>query len=668
MSEEAAAFLSYVHLDDKYENENLSNLCDRISGEVRLQTGDPFPIFRDHKDIAWGQQWKKRVKDSLESVTFLIPIVTPGFFKSKECRAEFELFLEREKQLGRDDLILPIYYVKAPLLEDEKVRDADSIAKIVASRQFADWRALRFEALTNPTVRQRLADMASQIVAALDRQALKPAPAAPPLPPAAVAPAEGAARQPASETQSAPGTSAYAAKTLPSVLVVDALHRGDHATIAAAIAAAEPGTVIRVRPGLYREQLVIDRPVEIIGDGEPGEVVIEGSAGNAIEFKSTMGRLANLTIRQAAAQNWFAVDIGQGRIDIEDCDITSQSLACVAIRDGADPRLRRNRVHDGVQCGIFVFENGLGTIEENEVFANAFAGVEIKAGANPMLRRNRIRDGKQSGVYIQDNGRGTLEDNEIFGNQLSNISIETGGNPIIRRNRIYQGKAGGVFIYNAGKGTIEDNEIIANAMAGIEIRSGADPALRRNRIHDGKAGGVFVHDNGKGTIEENEIFANGLAGVEIKTGGDPALRRNRIHDGKAGGVFVNERGKGTLEDNEIFANSLSGVEITEGGDPVLRRNRIFDGKEGGMLVHDNGLGTIEDNEIVGNAMMGIEVRSGGKSAVRNNRISKNGREAIHVHSGGLGTFEDNDLRDNAKGPWNIDAESEKLVVRGNNTE
>jgi len=33
---------------------------------------------------------------------------------------------------------------------------------------------------------------------------------------------------------------------------VDALHRGDHATITAALQAAKPGTQILVRPGLYR--------------------------------------------------------------------------------------------------------------------------------------------------------------------------------------------------------------------------------------------------------------------------------------------------------------------------------------------------------------------------------------------------------------------------------
>ena len=59
---------------------------------------------------------------------------------------------------------------------------------------------------------------------------------------------------------------------------------------------------------------------------------------------------------------------------MEDCDITSQSFACVFIHNDADPRLRRNRIHDGKVLGILVFENGMGTLEENDIYGNAKAG------------------------------------------------------------------------------------------------------------------------------------------------------------------------------------------------------------------------------------------------------------------------------------------------------
>src|SRR5205807_2468125 len=207
------------------------------------------------------------------------------------------------------------------------------------------------------------------------------------------------------------------------------------------------------------EGVVIDKPVEIVGDGELGEVVIEASGKDVVLFKANMGRIANLTLRQLGGGKWFGVDIAQGRLDLESCDITSQSLACVAIHGGADPRLRRNRIHDGKQGGVLVIENGLGIVEDNDIFENALAAVRIKEGGNPTVRRNRIHDGKQGGVFVYENGQGTLEDYDIFGNTLAGVEIKEGGNPTLRRNRIHDGKQGGVLVIENGLGIVEDNDI-----------------------------------------------------------------------------------------------------------------------------------------------------------------------------------------------------------------
>jgi F-box protein 11 len=126
--------MSYVRQNDQHENRRLTEFRERLSGEVHLQTGEEFPIFQDSNDIAWGEQWRQRIEESVDAATFLIPMLTPGFFRSQYCRAELERFLEREKQLGRHDLILPVYYVDCPILSDAAKREADPLATIIAAR------------------------------------------------------------------------------------------------------------------------------------------------------------------------------------------------------------------------------------------------------------------------------------------------------------------------------------------------------------------------------------------------------------------------------------------------------------------------------------------------------------------------------------------------------
>jgi hypothetical protein len=66
-------------------------------------------------------------------------VITPGFFRSKPCRDELARFLAREKSLGRSDLVLPVYYINCPTLNDEVKRAGDDLAQAIYEHQYADW-------------------------------------------------------------------------------------------------------------------------------------------------------------------------------------------------------------------------------------------------------------------------------------------------------------------------------------------------------------------------------------------------------------------------------------------------------------------------------------------------------------------------------------------------
>jgi parallel beta-helix repeat protein len=517
------AFMSYVRFDDQHENGRLTTFRERLSAEVRMQTGEEFPIFQDRNDIKWGQNWKERLEGGLDEVTFLIPIITPGFFKSSFCREELQRFLEREKQLDRNDLVLPVYYVRTPALDDAAKRAADELAQAIAAHQYADWRDLRFEPFTTPLVGKTLAQMATQIAEALERVQESPKTNTPPSSPKLVVSPSATEAIEVSSKSSGPSP-----KTEPPTRVVDPMHRGNHVTITEAINAANPGDRILVRPGFYQEGLVIDKPLEIIGDGQREEIVIQAKGKHVILFKAMMGRVANLTLRQVGGEGrWYGVDVAQGRLDLEDCDITSQSSVCIGIHDGADPRLRRNRIHDGKGGGLAIYDNGQGTLEENDILGNVLAGIHITIGSNPTLRRNRIHDNRQSGVIIYDNGRGVLEENEIFGNTYSGVGIKTGGNPTLCRNRIHDNRESGVYIPENGQGILEDNDIYGNAYAGINVKTGSNPTVRHNRINKNGYQAIWIWEGGTGTFEDNDLRDNAKGAWDISKDRLPNVKRAR---------------------------------------------------------------------------------------------------------------------------------------------
>jgi hypothetical protein len=126
---EFAGYLSYVRTDD--DDGGIAPLCEALEREIRLQLGRPFQIFRDVADIPWGGRWERRLDDTLDHALVLIPMITPWFFSRPECRREVDRFLEREKQLGRDELIFPIHYV-------ETRPAGDPLATELFERQMAD--------------------------------------------------------------------------------------------------------------------------------------------------------------------------------------------------------------------------------------------------------------------------------------------------------------------------------------------------------------------------------------------------------------------------------------------------------------------------------------------------------------------------------------------------
>ena len=515
----AAAFLSYARFNDKHDEDRLTHFCAKLAGEVETVTGDEFRIFQDRRDIRTGQDWKDRITETIDSTMLLIAILTPTFFRRPECIAEVRRFLDRERTLARSDLIIPIYYVDVPQLAGTEA-GSHGLFEVIRRRQYFDWRELRFEELDSVQARRALNRVAIHIREALERfpsrssaagigpahtsspdalaETEQPSHVAPPAPaPTAERTIQsvGAVNQPASLTE-------------PPTHVVDAL-RGPNFTVAQAVSIAGPGDRILVRPGTYEEGVVLDKPLEILGQGDPGEVVVQATGGNALAFRTTLGRVAHVTLRQLGGGDYFAVDIGQGRLTLEGCRIESASLAGIAIHGGgADPIVRNNQIRRCRQSGIVVFDSARGTIEENNVHDNDAWGIVIRDGSSPLLRGNQIHDNGHGGVCCERSGLGRVEDNAIFDNRREGVVIQSHANPQLRQNTIYRNTKAGVYAHGHGEGTLEDNEIRDNQNSGVAIRTEANPTVQRNRINRNNGKGVWCQAQAAGIVTSNDLRDN----------------------------------------------------------------------------------------------------------------------------------------------------------------
>ncbi|MBI2884324.1 MAG: toll/interleukin-1 receptor domain-containing protein [Candidatus Methylomirabilis oxyfera] len=157
-------FWSYIHADDITECERISRLARDVAGQFEMLTGEPLALFPDRDAIKWGENWQNKVDSSLASVAFFIPVLTPRFFMSPECRRELQFFARKATQLGLKELVLPLLYVDVPALHDDTQRD--DLVALVRTFQWEDWRELRFADLSAESYRKAVARLAARLVEA----------------------------------------------------------------------------------------------------------------------------------------------------------------------------------------------------------------------------------------------------------------------------------------------------------------------------------------------------------------------------------------------------------------------------------------------------------------------------------------------------------------------
>lgn len=338
--------------------------------------------------------------------------------------------------------------------------------------------------------------------------------------------------------------------------------RNVHGTIASALEAARAGDVILVRPGVYTEALVIDKPLELIGVGvmdDSGDRAIVRSQGStAIAYTAGRGhgRIATMSIEGAGA-GMCGLDVVAGRLSVRGCTLSGRAPleACVRVRGDGDATLYANVIQDGDGVGVLVCEHGDARITANRIVRHTHSCIEVRDRARPHIRANRISHGSAGGVWVHGDSRGEIERNEIFQHEFAGITVTDGAAPRIRGNRIYNCGGAGVFVASRGRGTIADNDIFHNAGTGIEVDDGGDPLIEHNRLYDGLGGGIALRAGGRGQIRENYVRSNQRAGIAFLANSKPGVfRGNNVADGLAEGVYDEIGASGA--DNYVARNAL----------------------------------------------------------------------------------------------------------------
>jgi len=419
---------------------------------------------------------------------------------------------------------------------------------------------------------------------------------------------------------------------------------GQKPTLREAVREAVPNTCLLLKPGVYRESLVIRKDLQIRAEGAPHGVILESSVSSSVVvLEGACLFLARLTLKGIAGKDkktLAAVEVKSGHLAMEDCNLTSDASTVMEVKGArSEAVLRRCHLHDGKAGGILFQEEAAGYLEDCHLYRNKLSQVVIGKGCSPTLFSCKISHALMAGIYVSEGGEGFIENCDIWGNAVGGVQCQRGGNPRIRHCRISANQRYGVMVAEQGGGFFEQCQIFDNARMGVTISQQSKPRFSECQIFDNQGEGVEISGQAEGELLDCEIFSNEAASVLVKDKSDPRLYRCVIHDGHKEGLQILSSSEGRFEQCEFFANTLAGVSVMQNSKPVFRHCVLHHGVENGVTVLHGAEGQFIDCEIAHHG--GTAVLVGDKSQPRFERchILNNQALGVHVDEAGAPSFQ-----------------------------
>ena len=290
-------------------------------------------------------------------------------------------------------------------------------------------------------------------------------------------------------------------------LIVSQRRASQYSSITEAVKSAGPGTHILVKPGLYKESLIIDRPVSISADGQAEDVVVESVGSPCLVTRAARIKIRGITLQSFISDErnkYFAVDINSGQLTLEDCTISSDADACISIHGpGVNPEIRRCRVRDGGVYGVWVWDDAAGIIEECEISNCAGAGLAISG--------DTMEEARQLAAEILadiSTGRNVINPAPAKNRGAAASKAGAGGLPHVRRCSISGGQDQGIWVHYKGRALIEHCRVFKNGGAGVWVDQSSEAAIRHSYVNVNGWEAIRVTGGSLATVEDCDLSEN----------------------------------------------------------------------------------------------------------------------------------------------------------------
>lgn len=275
----------------------------------------------------------------------------------------------------------------------------------------------------------------------------------------------------------------------------------DYSSIQAAVKAAAVGQVIEVRPGTYRENVRIDKPLVIRGDGK--SVVDAGKQGSAFAVLADKVSIEGFELINSGGKWGDAGIVLKSKQNVIRGNTISKNHTGIMLQESDENSISGNQIVENHDDGICLIGSSRNNVTGNTCSNNKHAGVWMKA---------QLRQGPP--IRCLDN---VLEKNTCNGNSAFGIGLETGADKNqLTKNEASKNHDAGILLDCGPMGNmIAENVVHQNTKTGIRLSTaGPGNTIKANQIADGESGIVVLSTSGN-TFLQNDVRNHKQYGIRL---------------------------------------------------------------------------------------------------------------------------------------------------------
>ena len=290
---------------------------------------------------------------------------------------------------------------------------------------------------------------------------------------------------------------------------------GDLSPLQRRIDAADPGSVVEVEAGTYIGDLVIDRPLQLLGRGRPR--LVGSGHGSVVRIRAADVRVEGFDIdgREGGdlSRDSSGIHIAARRAIIRDCRIT-HALFGIYLRQ-ADGTVVDHCTITGMAnlapgeqgSGIHVWNTDGFRLADNTIQYSR-DGVYIQSSPHGVTLRNIARD-LRYGLHYMFSDDNLFEDN-LFERGAAGAALMYSRRLVFRRNRFLhnRGFASVGLLLQACDDVIAEDNLIADNARGVFMEGVRRNVFRRNVIADSDTALVLYDSVRESRFEGNAFFGN----------------------------------------------------------------------------------------------------------------------------------------------------------------